>query len=230
MPSHDPLPDIQLCVADEATFWPWFRWPQFAAWPDRDKTVVVIPIAGFADHGLGQGLDAEEAVLMGILREASLRRGPDLSLLVVPPIRFALGPKPGCAFALEPDTACDLLEEVATWVGTSGFSKILFFNASPWNEELTKVAGRDLRISRRLQIFCIQLSALGLDFDPVRGGDRAPLKAVVAALRGDGAGVAAAQGREVLASTAGRLASILAEIRDKAPLANFGHLLTKTWP
>jgi creatinine amidohydrolase len=226
----NPLPDIQLCNADEATFWPWRRWPEFANWPDKASTVVVIPIAGFADYGLTRGLDAEEAVLMAILKEASLHRPPGLSLLVVPPLRFALGPKDYCAFPIEPDVACNQLEEVASWVAAAGFTKILFFNASPWNEELTKAVGRDLRISKKLQMFCVQLSALGLDFDPVRGGDRAKLKSVLAGLTEDPVNEAEAAGREALSQTANRFGAMLVEMSKLPPLPNGGELPTKTWP
>ena len=225
----DSLPDIQLCIADEATFWPWRRWPEFASWPDKARTVVVVPIAGFADHGLCPGLDAEEMVLLSVLKEASKLRAPELGILVLPPIRFAIGPKPYCAFALEPDAACDLVEEVVTWVGSAGFSKILLFNASPWNEELTKAVGRDVRIGRGLQMFCVQLSALGLDFDPVRGGDRKGLKAVIASLVG-GAPEEEARGRDLVSQTAARFTSLLTEMRDLPPLANGGKLSGKTWP
>lgn len=224
------LPDIQLCLADEATFWPWRRWPEFAAWPDKARTVVLIPIAGFADYGLVRGLDAEEAVLMAIVKAAAERRPPGTGLLVIPPLRFALGPKEYCAFPIEPDVACNQLEEVASWVGAAGFTKILFFNASPWNEELTKAVGRDLRITRRLQMFCVQLSALGLDFDPVRGGDRTRLKGVLAGLTEDPATEAGAAGRTVLSQTADRLAAMLGEMSRLPPLKNGGELANKTWP
>jgi len=230
LPLNNPLPDIQLCTADEATFWPWRRWPEFANWPDKATTVVVIPIAGFADYGLTRGLDAEEAVLMTVLKEASLRRGPDLGLLVIPPVRFALGPKEYCAFPVDPEVACNQLEEIASWVGAAGFSKVLLLNASPWNEEVTKAVGRDLRISRGLQMYCVQLSALGLDFDPVRGGERTSLRKVLAALTGDPGTAEAEAGRKIIESTASRLGAVLLEMSRHAPLANGGALPAKTWP
>lgn len=227
---NEPLPDIQLCNADETTFWPWRRWPEFAAWPDKATTVVIVPIAGFADYGLGHGLDAEEAVLMAVIKEASVRRPPGLGILVIPPLRFALGPKECCAFPIDPDVACNQLEEVASWVAAAGFTKILFFNASPWNEELTKAVGRDLRIGRRLQMFCVQLSALGLDFDPVRGGERLRLRSLLSGLTADPSNDAQAAGSGVLTQTADRFASMLLEMSRHPPLANGGLLPTKTWP
>ena len=221
------LPSIELCNADEATFWPWFRWPDFANWPDKARTVVIIPLAGLADWGLSKGMDAEEAVLMAVVKEASVVRDPGVRILVLPPVRFVLGPKPNCAFPVDPDVACDLLEEVAASVQAAGFSKILLFNASPWNEELVKAVGRDLRVGRRLQMFTVHLSSLGLDFNPARGGERTALKAVLAGLAG---GAEADKGRAILTDTARRFASMLREMRDHPPLQSGGELPTKTWP
>jgi hypothetical protein len=227
---NDTLPVANLCIADDATFWPWFTWPDFATWPDKEHTLVVLPVAGLEDCGLDQPLDAEETVLMSVLKEASLRRRPGLRLLVVPPVRFVLGPSPTCAFPVDPDVACNLLEELAASIGAAGFTKITFFNASPWTEELCKAVGRDLRIARKLQMFCVHLSALGLDFNPVRGGDRAKLKAVLAALTGDPAGAAAVEGGKILTDTALRLAAIFGEMSDRAPLPNGGEILPVSWP
>ncbi len=231
LPTLNPeLPSIELCTADEATFWPWYRWPDFANWPDKGRTMVVIPLAGFADWGLGTGMDTEEAVLMAVIKGASLARDPGLQMLVLPPVRFVLGPKPNCAFPVDPDVACDLLDEVAGSVQAAGFTRILFFNASPWNEEVIKAVGRDLRIGRRLQMFTVHLSSLGLDFNPVRGGERGALKAVVAALSGAALAGAAGDGRTILSDTSRRFAAMLKEMRDHPPLPNGGELPTKTWP
>ena len=224
------LPEPRLCVADDATFWPWVNWPDFATYPNKDKTVVILPIAGLCDWGLGEALDAEEAVLTALIRETSLTRPKDLPILVLPPVRFVLGPTPKSAFAIDPDVAGQLLEEVLGSVAIAGFKKVTFLNASPWNEELCKAVGRDVRISRRLQMFCVHLSALGLDFSPSRGGGRTKVKQVLAAVKGIDGSLEAAAGRQVLSDTAARLASILGEMSAKAALANGGILETKTWP
>jgi creatinine amidohydrolase len=173
-----------LGVADDATFWPWFSSPALAAWPDRPRTVVVLPLAGLADWGLGHPLDAEETVLLHVLAEASRRRPPDRRLLVLPPLRFVAGPAPGCAFALDPPVAHAQVAEVAGSVGAAGFRRIVLLNASPWNEELCAVAARDLRVGRGLHMFCINLGSIGLDFHPVRSRDRRRVQTLVTALTG----------------------------------------------
>jgi creatinine amidohydrolase/Fe(II)-dependent formamide hydrolase-like protein len=141
----------RLCIADDATFWPWHRWPEFHRWPDRESTLVVVPLAGSADWGLGHPLDAEETVLMSVLREASLQRPAHLKLLVLPPVRFVLGPDAGSAFAVDPPLAHGLLAELLASVAASGFRKVVLYNSSPWNEEFIASVARDNRIALGLQ-------------------------------------------------------------------------------
>lgn len=221
VPTH-----TQLCIADEATFWPWFTWPDIANWPAKERTLVIVPVAGLADHGLDAPLDSEETVLMSVLKRASETRAPDQPLLVLPPLRYVLGPQPDCAFAVDPDVGCNLLEEVGASVAFAGFTRVVFLNASPWNEELCKVVSRDLRIHRRLQVFGVNLSALGLDFHPVRGGQREALRSVLASLAGTGSPAS----EKILEDTAARLLSLFAEMRDRPALAAGGEIPLQTWP
>lgn len=153
-----------LCICDDATFLPWRSWTQIAALSQRERIVVVVPIAGMADHGPRLPLDAEEQVLLRVVREASLRRDAGVELLVVPPLRFVTGPAVGCVFTVEPPVAHAFIDEVCASLAASGFRKIVLCNASPWNEELCDAAARDIRIARGLQMFCVNLSALGLGF------------------------------------------------------------------
>jgi creatinine amidohydrolase len=245
---------IPLCVADDATFWPWHRWPEFSRWPDPAGTVVVLPLAGMADWGLGHPLDAEETVLLHVLRAASGLRPPGLPLLVVPPLRFVLGPDPGCAFPVEPPVAHALIAEVAASIAAVGFRKVVFYNSSPWNEELIGAAARDLRIAHGLQIFRISLSGLGLDLHPVRSKDRRKFQTLVTALTGRApepsaaaglplagwgdetfrpltepalpVGAAAVEGAAILDAAARHLVSLLSEIHARPPLAHGGKIPT----
>lgn len=175
-----------LCIADDATFWPWRRWPEFSRWPEPEKTVVVVPLAGTADWGMGHPLDAEETALMHILRAASQSRPDSLPLLVVPPLRFVLGPDPGCAFAVDAPLAHAFVSDVLGSIAVSGFKKIVLYNSSPWNEELIAAAARDNRIALGLQIFRISLSGLGLDLHPTRAtpAARRKFQTLVTALLG----------------------------------------------
>jgi hypothetical protein len=123
---------------------------------------------------------------MSVLRAASQSRPATLPLLVVPPLRFVLGPDPGCAFAVDPPLAHAFVAEVLGSIAVSGFKKIVLYNSSPWNEELIAAAARDHRIALGLQIFRISLSGLGLDLHPTRAtpAARRKVQTLVTALLG----------------------------------------------
>lgn len=212
-----------LCIADDATFWPWHTWTDFARWPDKVGTTVVIPVTGFADWGLDAPLDAEETVLLTVLSAATARPAlPRGRLLILPPQRFVLGPASTCAFPVEPPLAHAALDEWCASIAAAGFRRIVFYNSSPWNEELCDAAARDIRIERGLQLFCVNLSALGLDFAPWRGGERAGLRALLREL------TTTADGGPLLASAAAHLAALLGEITARPALLRDGAIVSVT--
>ena len=215
-----------LCLADDATFWPWLSWTDFAALPQRERMLVVLPVAGFADWGLGHPLDVEETILMSVLRVALQLRPTDLRPLVLPPLRFVLGHGALSAFAVDPDLAHAQIREVADSVAAAGFRRLVLYNASPYNEELCDAAARDLRIQRGLETFCLNLSGLGLDFDPERGGDRAPLRAVLEALSGNQESKRA----KTLFPAASHLVALLQEIQGRPPLPRSGAIVNLEAP
>jgi creatinine amidohydrolase len=253
----EPTP---LCVTDDATFWPWRTWTDFARLTPAEKagTTVLVPVAGFADWGLGHPLDAEELVLTHVIKEAVVRRPAHFHPLVLPPLRFVLGPDPGCAFAVDPPAAHAFLREVALSVNAAGFRRLVFMNSSPWNEELCAAASRDLRIELGLQIFRINLGMLDLDFHPVRSRTRRQLQTLLTALTGrapeelPAAPAAPAgwadervrplagppvdlasaipEGAALLAAAAARVAALFGEIAAHPPLARDGALITMTPP
>ena len=226
-----------LCIADDATFWAWRRWPEFSRWPNAESTVVVIPLAGLADWELGHPLDAEETVLLSVLQAASAARDPGQSLLVTPPLRFVVGPETNAAFAVDVPTAHALIEEVVRSVVASGFRRIVLFNASPWNEEIVSAAARDLRIALGARLFTLQLSGLGVDFHPTRNPNRRNLQTVLTGLTGrmpePCAGAswqpmtlepARVEAAAVIATAGRQVAALLFEMQQHPPLANQGRI------
>lgn len=249
-----------LCVADGATFWPWRTWTDFARMTPTEKaaTTVIVPLAGFADWGLGHALDTEELVLTHVIKAAVEQRPANFSPLVIPPLRFVLGPDPACAFAVDVPTAHAFLREVVASINATGFRRIIFFNASPWNEELCAAASRDLRIEFGVQIFRINLGMIDLDLHPTRSKSRRHVQTLVTALTGRepdpqsdaptapafwsderirplaGRAVAleaaATEGAALLAAAAARVVSLFGEIAAHPPLPRDGALLTMTSP
>ncbi len=222
MPITDTAP-TPLCLAHDATFWPWRTWAAFAELPDKADITVIFPVIGFADWGLDAPLDIEETVALSVLRAALAKpEAPASRLLVLPPLRFVTGPHASCAFTVDVPTAHATLEEWCQSVAAAGFRRIAFFNSSPWNEELIDVAARDIRIGQELQMFCVNLSALGLDFAPWRGGERTLLRQLIAELDAPGSATPALDAASV------RLARLFGEISARPSLPRNGALVNLT--
>jgi len=207
----DHAPPPALCLCDDATFWPWLTWPDVAR-AAAGPAVVLVPVAGFAERP-GLPLDAEEGVLLRVVRAAAPKVGGGSRLLVVPPLRFVAGADETGAFAVDVPLAHAFIAEVCRSIAASGFRRVVLCNASTWNEDLCDVAARDLRIESGLQMFCVHLSALGLDFCDETPDARARLLGLLE--DGDAAD---------LAALGGHLAALLDEIAGRPALRDGGRL------
>ena len=172
-----------LANTEFETAWAHHTWSDFRDLAERDRHLVVLPVFGFADHGLGHPLDAEEIVGSEVLHRAVLHAKSTLRLRVLPPLRFALAPYPNTFFGIDPETAHEFVRDIASSVQAAGFKKLVFWVTSPWNEEFIDAASRDTRVSLGLQTFVINLAGLGLSFHP-GSPSRAKLQGIVTHLTG----------------------------------------------
>ena len=237
-----------LANAARDTFWAHHAWNDFTATAGRDRALAILPVFGFADHGLGLPLDAEETVGSAVLRRAAELVKTAIPCRVLPPVRFGLAPYPSTFFGIDAETARSLLVEIATGVKSAGFNKLVFVNTSPWNKELVDATSRDICVELGLQTFIINTSALGFDFHPA-AQTRAQAQAAVSHLLGQPARAthrpanivdadfrpgcfrqpaplapdATIDGAAVIAAAGKHLASLFAETHARAPLGRSDH-------
>lgn len=169
--------------ADPATSWAHQTWSNLSALADKARTLVVLPVHGFADHGLGLPLDTEEIVGGAALNAAAARVNPTARLLLLPPLRFGAAPYAHTRFGVDAETALDTLGEILASVKASGFSRVLLFNTSPWNAELVATAALDARSALDLRTYVIGSTGIGLGFHPA-DPNRARTQAVACRLLG----------------------------------------------
>jgi hypothetical protein len=118
---------------------------------------------------------------------------------------------PSRAFAVDAATAMRMLDEICRYVASAGFRRIILYSSSPANESVCEVAAREIRIGQELQMFSINLGALGLD------PDAASPEALAAAVA-EAWGVAS-RAPSVLSPLADRLLVLFGEIQARAPLS-----------
>lgn len=177
------MPPHWLANVDPATAWDCQTWSELSARSDKTRTLIVLPVHGFADHGLGLPLDVEETVGAAVLRAAITGTGQPAQLLVLPPLRFGAAPYPHTRFGVDAETALDALGEILASVKASGFSRVVFFNTSPWNTELVATAALDARTAVNIATYVIGAAGLGLGFHPA-DANRPRTQAVAATLLG----------------------------------------------
>jgi creatinine amidohydrolase len=174
---------LWLANQDPATAWAHQTWSELAARANKADLLVVLPVHGFADHGMDLPLDVEETVGSAVLRAAVEACGLAAHLLVLPPLRFGAAPYAHARFGVDVETALDTLAEIASSVRAAGFSKLLFFNTSPWNAEVVASAAADARTALDLRPYIIHTTSLGLGFHPA-DPHRKQTQAVAARLLG----------------------------------------------
>jgi creatinine amidohydrolase len=169
--------------ADSASAWAHQTWSDLAARPDKTRALVVLPVHGFADHGFGLPLNTEEIVGSALLRSAVTASGQAAHVLVLPPFTFGAAPYAHTHFGTDIETALNALGELLSSVKASGFTRVLLFNTSPWNTEITGTAALDARTTLDLRTYVISSSGIGLGFHP-EDPKRARTQAVAARLLG----------------------------------------------
>ena len=161
------------------------------AWAYRPTTafgeltsgVAILPVHGFADHGLGLPLDIEEVIGSELLRKSTSSGELDHVPVIFPPVRWGLSPYQSGLAALDPETLLSMLNELSLGIKQAGYRKLVFWNTSPWNAEIIDVASRDIRINLGLQTFVVDIAGLGLSLHP-RSQDRADVQSIGAYLTG----------------------------------------------
>ncbi|MBC2607926.1 creatininase family protein [Pelagicoccus albus] len=159
---------IKIADSDITSSWAHYTWTKIYNWPDKEETLVVVPLHGFADWGIGLGMDVEETIGSAVLKDSIQKADLGEKILVTPPVRFQPQPFSNASFSLDFETAYDLVDSVLDSIKLTGFKKVILFNTGPYNEQFTDIMGRDMRIKHGLQMFCVNLSGLGLDLHPYR--------------------------------------------------------------
>jgi len=173
-----------LYQGSDAFAWHARRWPQFAECGQPADKHIILPVYSIADWAMGRPLDSEEVVGSHFLDAALTELAEQFDCLVLPPFRFTPAQSIGTQFAVDIEQAHQALMETITSAAVPGFRRFILFNTSPFLEEWIDVAARDLRVNADYQMFCINLSGVGLDFHPTRGGERSALQAVLTELLG----------------------------------------------
>ena len=116
---------------------------------DRERTVVVLPVAAIEQHGPHLPLSVDAAINEGILAETWKILPEDLSVLALPPQPVGWSDEHGAfpgTLSLDVETLIRVWTDIAASVADAGFRKFVLFNSHGGQSEITRVVARKLRL------------------------------------------------------------------------------------
>ena len=126
---------------------------------DKEKTVVLLPIAAIEQHGPHLPVGTDSIILEGLLQEfVKTQQGTfgDSNVVIAPQLYVGksnehLG---FCGtMTLTAKTLYDVIDELTDSIVKSGFKRIILTNSHGGNTDLLNLASRDLRIKYGVEVY-----------------------------------------------------------------------------
>ena len=116
---------------------------------DRERTIVVLPVAAIEQHGPHLPLSVDAVINDGVLQETWKILPENLSVLALPaqPVGWSdeHAAFPG-TLSLDAETLIRVWTDIAASVAAAGFRKFVLFNSHGGQSEITRVVARKLRL------------------------------------------------------------------------------------
>lgn len=116
---------------------------------DREKTVVILPLAAIEQHGPHLPLDVDLRINEGILAAVVEGAPDDLPFLILPPQSIGYSAEheafPG-TLSYPPAALIEHWTTTAAQAAALGFQRFLLFNSHGGNSDLMRIAVRELRV------------------------------------------------------------------------------------
>jgi creatinine amidohydrolase len=138
-------------------FLPYLRWTEVARLPQRDRTVILLPIGAIEQHGPHLPLAVDSLLVTAVLGAALEQLDAAIPAYALPPLCYGKSNEhsgfPG-TISLSAATLLSQITEIAASLHTSGFRKLALVNGHGGQPQVLEIAARDLRVRHPdLQVF-----------------------------------------------------------------------------
>ncbi len=138
-------------------FLPYLSWPQIAELPQRDRTVILLPVGAIEQHGPHLPLAVDSLLATAVLGKALERLDAAVPAYALPPLCYGKSNEhsgfPG-TISLSATTLLTQIREIADSLYASGFRKLALVNGHGGQPQVLEIVARDLRVQYRdLQVF-----------------------------------------------------------------------------
>lgn len=130
-------------------FFAYLSWPQIAALPDKNNTVLIQPLGAIEQHGPHLPLIVDSAIGMAVLGKALEKLNPEIPAYALPPLYYGKsnehGKFPG-TITLTAETLLATLMEIAESLYRSGFRKLVLMNSHGGQPQVVEIAAQDIKV------------------------------------------------------------------------------------
>lgn len=132
-----------------ARFLPYLSWTDITALPDRENTVIVLPVGATEQHGPHLPCAVDTLIAAGVVGHALSRLPASVPAYAMAPITYGKSEEhlhfPGTV-TLTGRTLLSTIEELGESVYRAGFRKLLFVNGHGGQPQVLEMAARELRL------------------------------------------------------------------------------------
>ncbi|ABB57622.1 creatininase family protein [Synechococcus elongatus] len=129
-------------------FFPYLRWPEIAALPDRDRVLIIQPIGAIEQHGPHLPLVVDTAIATAVTGEALRRLPAEIAAYALPTLCYGKSNE-HCQFpgtiSLRTETLLAVLIDSAHSLYAAGFRRLIWLNGHGGQPQVLQLAARDLR-------------------------------------------------------------------------------------
>lgn len=130
-------------------FLPYLSWTEIAALPDRENTVIVLPVGAIEQHGPHLPCAVDSVISAGVLGTALARLPAEVRAFGLAPITYGKSDEhlhfPG-TMTLTGPTLLATVTELGESVYRAGFRKLLLANGHGGQPQVLEMAARELRL------------------------------------------------------------------------------------
>jgi len=130
-------------------FLPYLSWTEVNALPDRENTVIVLPVGAIEQHGPHLPCSVDSVISSGVLGKALEKLPADIRAFGMAPITYGKSDEhlhfPG-TMTLTGTTLLATITELGESVYRAGFRKLLFANGHGGQPQVLEMAARELRL------------------------------------------------------------------------------------
>lgn len=130
-------------------FLPYLSWIEVAALPDRENTVIVLPVGAIEQHGPHLPCSVDSVISSGVMGRALSELPTSVPAFGLPPITYGKSDEhlhfPG-TITLTGPTLLAMITEIGESVYGSGFRKLLLANGHGGQPQVLEMAARELRV------------------------------------------------------------------------------------